>query len=317
MHLLIGTYPPPLGGISVFLYRRRRQLLDRGERVEVLDYMKLGRWQRVVALAKLMLDPRPCAFDMNEVNFSAMAMLVLRPFPGTVTYRVHGFGILPGLRGARRLVFRALLRRADRVVLVNEVLRAHYASHGFDLPATTVVEPAFVPPPLDEEAAIRATYEPDTLRFTETRHPLLVANAFKITFDHGIDLYGIDLCVALVDEIRKEHPDIGLLIALADVGDPEYFARLRTEITQRGLDSHIHFMTGQRQLWPMIKAATVLLRPTTTDGDAVSIREALHFGRPVVASDAVPRPAGTVVFTSRDLASFVAATRRVLAASRV
>ncbi len=74
-------------------------------------------------------------------------------------------------------------------------------------------------------------------------------------------------------------------------------------------------MTGQRELWPLLKAATVLLRPTTTDCDAVSIREALQFGRPVVASDGVARPEGTVVIVSRDLASFVIATRRVLAAS--
>ena len=314
-HQLIGTFPPPLGGISVFLYRRRRQLLDCGESVVTVDFGKLGRWRRNAALLRMLLDPRPYAFDLNEVNFSAMAILVMRPFPGTVTYRVHGFGTLPHLQGARRFVFRALLRRADRIVLVNEQLRAYHAWHGYELPPVTVVEPAFLPPPLDEEAEIRATYYPETLRFVETKRPLLVVNAFQITFHEGVDLYGIDLCIALIDEIRKEHPGAGLLIALAEVGDPSYFATLQSEISQRGLDAHVHFMTGQRQLWPLLKAATVLLRPTTTDGDAVSIREALYFGRQVVASDVVVRPEGTVVFPSRDLASFVEATRRALVAA--
>ena len=314
-HELIGSYPPPLGGVSVFLYRRRRQLADRGEPVVVLDYGKLGRWRRAVALARLLLDPRPRAFDLNEFNFSVMAMLMLRPFPGAVTFRDHAFRLLGGLRGARRLVFRAFLRRTDRVVLVNEALRAYYASHGYALPEATAVEPAFLPPPLDEEAGVRATYDEETLHFTEMRRPLLIANAFRITFHEGVDLYGIDLCIALVDEIRQEHPGVGLLVALAEVGDPAYLAKLQSEISHRGLDAHVHFMTGQRELWPLLKAATVLLRPTNTDGDAISIREALYFGRPVVASDVVPRPVGTVVFKSRDLASFIAATRRVLAAS--
>lgn len=312
-HLLIGTYPPPLGGVSVFLYRYRSQLQGRGDAVFVLDVGKLSCWQRLRALVALMLDPRRWEIDLNEVNFSAMAVLLLRPFPGRVTYRIHGFGGLPSLRGARRAVLRAFLRRVDRVVLVNAALRAYYAAHGYALPAQTEVMHAFLAPPLDEEDAILATYDADTRRFVETRRPLLIANAYRITFHDGVDLYGIDLCIALVDEIRKEHPDVGLLIALAEVGDPAYLAQLRDEITRRRLDGAIHVMSGQRQLWPLLKQATVLLRPTTTDGDAVSVREALHFGRAVVASDAVARPPGTVVFANRDLASFVAATRRVLA----
>ena len=54
------------------------------------------------------------------------------------------------------------------------------------------------------------------------------------------------------------------------------------------------------------------MRPTRTDGDAVSIREAMHFGRPVVASDAVPRPEGVVTFPSRDQAAFEAAVLETL-----
>ncbi len=56
-------------------------------------------------------------------------------------------------------------------------------------------------------------------------------------------------------------------------------------------------------------------RPTNTYGNAISIRGTLYFGRPVVVSDVVNRPEGTVVFKSRDLASFIAATRRALAAA--
>lgn len=314
-HELIGPFPPPLGGVSVFLYRRRRQLTERGEPVVVLDFGKLGRWQRVVALARMLIDPRRRAFDLNERNFAVMAMLTLRPFPCTVTFRDHAYRELDGVRGRRRLVFTAFLSRADRVVLVNEALHAYYVSHGFPLPSVTVVEPAFLPPPLDEEASICATYSPETLHFAHARRPLLVAGAYRINFHEGVDLYGFDLCIALVDEIRKQHPGVGLLLALAEDANPAYLAKLQGEISRRGLDAHIHFMTGQRELWPLLKKATVLLRPTNTDGDAISIREALYFGRPVVASDVVTRPEGTVVFKNRDLASFVAATHRVLAAS--
>ncbi|MCL4685391.1 hypothetical protein KJ059_11640 [Myxococcota bacterium] len=208
----------------------------------------------------MLLDPRRRASDLNERNFAVMIMLTLQPSPGTVTFRDHAFRKLAEVDLPRRLVFRAFLYHANRVVLVNEILRAYYASHGFPLPPVTVAEPAFLPPPLDEEASIRATYAPETLCFVEARRPLLIAGAYRTNFHEGVDLYGIDLCIALVDEIRNEQSGVGLLVALADVSEPAYPAKLRSEILRRGLDAHIHFMTGQRELWPLLKTATVLLR---------------------------------------------------------
>jgi glycosyltransferase involved in cell wall biosynthesis len=46
----------------------------------------------------------------------------------------------------------------------------------------------------------------------------------------------------------------------------------------------------------ILKDATVFLRPTRTDGDAVSVREALALGIPCVASSVVPRPEGVIVY---------------------
>ena len=66
------------------------------------------------------------------------------------------------------------------------------------------------------------------------------------------------------------------------------------------------------ELWPLLKACDLMVRPTLTDGDANSIREALHFGVPVVASDCVKRPAGVEVFSSGNLEALVAAVDKVL-----
>ena len=62
---------------------------------------------------------------------------------------------------------------------------------------------------------------------------------------------------------------------------------------------------------PALARSSVLLRPTNTDGDAVSVREALWLGVPVIASDVVERPAGTELFRTRDAESLWQATLRV------
>lgn len=42
----------------------------------------------------------------------------------------------------------------------------------------------------------------------------------------------------------------------------------------------------------MIQDCNVLLRTTFYDGDSIAVREALHFGTPVVATKTALRPAG-------------------------
>ena len=49
-----------------------------------------------------------------------------------------------------------------------------------------------------------------------------------------------------------------------------------------------------------MKTCDLFLRPTNSDGDSVSVRESLSLGVPVIASDAAPRPNGTILFRSRD-----------------
>jgi glycosyltransferase involved in cell wall biosynthesis len=48
-------------------------------------------------------------------------------------------------------------------------------------------------------------------------------------------------------------------------------------------------------LAPALRLGTIFLRPTLTDGDALSIREAMAAGVPVLASDVVRRPTGVTV----------------------
>jgi len=56
----------------------------------------------------------------------------------------------------------------------------------------------------------------------------------------------------------------------------------------------------------------VFVRPTNLDGDAISIREALYFGVPSVASGVVARPRECILFKSRDIKDFTLKTKDVL-----
>ena len=118
------------------------------------------------------------------------------------------------------------------------------------------------------------------------------------------NLYGFDLCIELVRRLRADHPRLGLVICLPQIHLTDYYAELRRRIAEYGLEDHVLFITEPlEEAYPLWQASDVYLRATTTDGDALPIREALSLGVPVVASDASPRPPGTVLFPSRDLAA--------------
>lgn len=90
-------------------------------------------------------------------------------------------------------------------------------------------------------------------------------------------------------------------------------SRLRDEVERLGLEDAVYFNTETGVFLPVLAEATVFIRPTATDGDANSIREALSLGVPVIASDVVSRPKGCRLHENRNIDDLEVVTRRALA----
>ena len=98
------------------------------------------------------------------------------------------------------------------------------------------------------------------------------------------------MCIDLMVEMKKLNKKVGFIFALANEKyNKEYLGELRTTINSNAIDSDFLFLIGQKQLWPLFSLVDLLVRPTNTDGDAISIREALYFNCKVLASDVVSR----------------------------
>jgi glycosyltransferase involved in cell wall biosynthesis len=61
-----------------------------------------------------------------------------------------------------------------------------------------------------------------------------------------------------------------------------------------------------------IRAGTLFLRTTWYDGDSISVREALHLGTPVIASDNGMRPSGVHLVPKSDLEALCRTVENVL-----
>jgi glycosyltransferase involved in cell wall biosynthesis len=322
---IVGPLPPPFGGVGVHM-QRFLPYLDRAG-VDYILYNTSGPTEirgRAVSVAArkhrwflrfLLFGAEPAVYIVGDQwPLWAASWFLSRVRGKRVVIALHGEGLRDAWESHGRLIRRCIARgleAAARIIAVHQHI-ADFLEQVGDFRSKTIVAPAFIPPGSYSEGRYPL---PKTVRaFCAEHSPVLLATGAPVLWQGTTDLYGIDMAVELVDRLRKRHPRVGLVWFLLDfIGSvSEYAEKMRREVTRRGLDGHWHFSPPVERFHTAFGLADVFVRPTCTDGDAVSIREALHFGLPVVTSDAVPRPDGVNLFRSRDQEDFERVVCRTL-----
>jgi glycosyltransferase involved in cell wall biosynthesis len=311
--LIIGPLPPPLGGISVYLYRLKKS----NPGTCFLDESKMGKrdW-----LGLFLLRKRHFIYHSPSLRRRLYLFGLCLLTGNSFSLVVHGASLeLPYAAGNRitRFVIRRMLHKAKAIHVVNPAIK-RWLIHDVGLPEGKIdVFSSFLPPPEEDEAQILASYDPETKDFIASHFPLIVANAHSLSFHQGTDLYGLDFCIKLVAELKAAHSEgIGLVFALAQTGDGAYLSRMRDLCDTLGISENVHFLTGQKEVWPLFKSAQLMVRPTFMDGFGISVAEAIHLGCPAVASDVCRRAHGTILFENRNFPDFLAKCLSALAERR-
>lgn len=312
---LVGIYPPPFGGIAIHVQRLHDQLASRGFRVKV--YNLEGRGEdatKNVFLVKdikrwlpgylLRSDDRIVHYHMSNwflrVCFATSGVLGRKTVISIHNQRLcDTFSREPFLK---RALIAFGFRRASYVICDNDNIRTLIAGMGV-CPDRIGIIPPFIPPVCREDDVQKV---PAYVReFIERHKPVITGNAFQISFYEGVDLYGLDMCVELIARLKEYHPNVGLVFCLPNIGDPSYYTEIQKRISQKGLEDNVLFITEPLdEVYVLWMRSDVFVRPTCTDGDSLSLREALYFRVPSVSSDAAPRPEGTIVFRNRDMDDF-------------
>jgi glycosyltransferase involved in cell wall biosynthesis len=113
--------------------------------------------------------------------------------------------------------------------------------------------------------------------------------------------YDLPIQIEVLDLIHKRFPNAGLVI----VGSGSLEEELRDRISSKPYAKDI-LLCGDVPHAVTLRAiaeSDVFLRTTLYDGDSISVREALHIGVPVVATDNGMRPEGIHLVPSCDLAA--------------
>jgi glycosyltransferase involved in cell wall biosynthesis len=323
--LLIGTYPPPFGGVATYVEQLARLLREAGHECVVLTTLQPGHEypEHVAALRWLprwltrmrpdvvhdagRLTLRP-AFDREEV----LALLLLAGWPSRVVASLHHGGVAAQLRTGgtlRRRLTRWKCFRVAHFMADTEEIQSAMCDFGVPARRTTVVDPYL--PIAWRSVPVRRSIA----GFLDRHRPVVGTSQWRM-----VPYYGLHLTLDVVKALRGTFPEIGLFVSLGSGdGDAEYSAQIRATIEREGLQPHVHINTedvGRDEFLTVLARLDAVVRPSFLDANSVSVYEALYLGVPVVASDADRRPERATVFRSGQVDDYRAKLSAVLAAGR-
>jgi glycosyltransferase involved in cell wall biosynthesis len=318
--LQLGPYPPPNGGVQTHIAALVDFLRQSG--IEC-DVMNLTRFRRASAngifypsssfavLAHLLSH----RYDIIHLHIGgriflrqlglAIACSTLPQTHCVLTFHSGGYPSSEEGRSAHARSLRAFaLRRFDRIIAVNSEIAAFFERLGVRREHISLISPHSAPAGVTSSAGLPAVVE----KFFNDHQPLL------ITVGLLEEEYDLPLQIAAMQRVRQKWPKAGLLIA----GSGSLHDALRQQISKQPYAQHI-LLYGDLPYAATLQAITradLMLRTTWYDGDALSVREALHFGLPVIATDNGMRPEGVRLFPSRDENALLAAIDGALAMPR-
>jgi glycosyltransferase involved in cell wall biosynthesis len=235
-------------------------------------------------------------------RLASLALLagVLPGRRAVLTFHSGGYPSSPEGRAAGPRTLRGFaLRRLDRVVAVNEEIAAWFRQVGVEADRVRLISPYALPAaPLDADP-------PEPLRsFLERHRPLIVSAG-------GLEpQYDLPLQIEVLGQLREKFPRAGLVL----LGAGYLHEELRRRAAEKPYGEHVLLCgdVGREVALRVIADSDLMLRTTLYDGDSIAVREAVHFGVPVVASDRAPRPAGVRVVPAQDLARLREAAEQCL-----
>jgi hypothetical protein len=143
-------------------------------------------------------------------------------------------------------------------------------------------------PPVIEETELKNNLIEQIENLKKNTTFLFCTNAFKrFTMPDGRDVYGIG---KLIDSFHRL-PHLGLIISDPSGENKTYHLK-----KLKSLPQNIMFIDYPHSFIEVLKRSNCMIRATLTDGDSISIKEAIYLKKNVICSDVVSRPAPCIIY---------------------
>ena len=304
--LQLGPFAPPHGGVQANLAAIREALLRRGMSCPVVTLTRLqnastddpevyrpqNAFQLIRYLVRLRYDiihlhlGGNLTFRLLVVTFLCVLM------PGrkfVLTFHSGGYASSPAGRTAGPFTLRGFVfRRVDRIIGVNHEIIEMFARFGVAPERMRLIPPHALKLPSNETEIPK-----DLKAFLESHSPVMLSVGLlerEYNLPAQIDVLGL---------VRKKFPQAGLIMIGSGSEEQDLHHRIAKQTYAQ--DIMLCGDTDHAITIRVIAESDLMLRTTTYDGDAISVREALHLGTPVIATDNGMRPEGVHLIPTANL----------------
>lgn len=283
-YLIIGRTPPPVGGVTTFVLRKAEHLKQSGNLVDLFPA------NGVAGLLNIVLRKYDC-YQVNTMNIIVIFFLFITGNISRVELIDHNHSRhFRGNLKSRLLLL--VINRCKKVFIVGEHLRANYP---LDFNNLEVVSP-FLPPTSIEQGRAELETPLKVKEFISRMERVIVVSAWRYIKEAGIDLYGIESAIDCFKSL--DYGDVGLVLCIGDGQfNRKYIEQLVAEFSGQ---QNMILWEGCHSSWVLFSEKAVYLRPTSTDGNSISIHEALYYKALVLASDVVERPKNCFLYKYGD-----------------
>ena len=270
-----------IGGVTIHVHRLRDYLEKNNYGYEFKDYKNTKLWILIKEISK----SRIVHFHISNPVFQLVLLCCSKLMGKKVLMTVHGnygrFGAF------KNWMARSAIRMATVPIVINE--KSYQKCKNYN--KQTQLIPAFIPPQKEERL------QTEIIKLLNQLHDegrkIISTNAYNISFDkNGNDTYGIGF---LVDYFMDS---VNHALIISDPSGNYHKQYL-------GIQSNsVFFIDYPHPYFELLKHVDYFVRNTSTDGDALSVKEALYLGVPTLCSDVVDRPNGVSLFKYSDSVSF-------------
>lgn len=274
--LILGNIPPPIGGVTIHTSRLVDSLKERG--YEHFYFLDLRKTPLLSILAALMKFP-VAHLHTSHVYFQLLASVICLVMKRKLIITYHGN--LGRYHTFKNWVVNLSCRLCYIPVVQNQgsLKIASRLNNRTLLLSSFLPTKAFISPDVVNVVTIVALKQQYAYVFC--------TNAGNVTFDRsGNETYGI---LALI------HKFAALPMAALIISDPSarYLQYVQKQLT---LPGNIIFISTSHNFSDVLTYSDAFIRNTTTDGDSISIHEAIESQVPVFATDCVSRPPECILY---------------------
>ncbi|WP_048128408.1 glycosyltransferase family 4 protein [Methanosarcina lacustris] len=323
--LFVGSYPPPYGGVTTHIKRLTNLLFNVGYNITILDvvngdFKKINKNICIIPLRlkyiKLIVQSFSTA-NIVHIHTSgygkywreSLLIILSKISNNKVVITIHG-GLFPEyvskcsavsifclkfwLKYSNKIIFVSCLQKnaVKKYILSKEINKFE-------------IIPAYLPEEkgdMTNNDLKNSFVEPDKNYFN------------VLVMGNWLELYGLDIFIYAVKKLIDNGINLkaNILIYIYSEPDLSYKMKIESLIESLNLRENVTFIPETDDTSSVYRVTDIFVRPTHTDGDAMSVREAISFGIPVIASDVCERPEGVVLFKNKDPADLAQKLQHVL-----